>query len=225
MHRTKGSLHPRRLPPFPPVITTGEEVITGSGIHRTMMASSERAMCITSRMSAEFNSLSDTRAQLEKLSMGPLPKGVGLFPPFTTDCGLNTHLGEGIFINSGCRFQDQGGIYIGDRVLIGHNCVIVTLNLEVAYLHVVSIHRQSRNFEHEQVDRGPTMERPLAPEHGVLVKLRKQVEKPLNLIERARRELPHERVIHDTISSLPSGRTSRHLATQPTDFTLAGPRR
>ena len=60
--------------------------------------------------------------------MRPVPSGVGLFPPFTTDCGLNTHLGEGVFINAGCRFQDQGGIYIGDRVLIGHNCVIATLN-------------------------------------------------------------------------------------------------
>ena len=33
-----------------------------------------------------------------------------------------------MFINAGCRFQDQGGIYIGDRALIGHNCVIATLN-------------------------------------------------------------------------------------------------
>ena len=41
---------------------------------------------------------------------------------------LNTHLDEGVFINAGCRFQDQGGIYIGDRALIGRNCVIATLN-------------------------------------------------------------------------------------------------
>ena len=33
-----------------------------------------------------------------------------------------------MFINSGCRFQDQGGITIGDNVLIGHNVVIATLN-------------------------------------------------------------------------------------------------
>ncbi len=93
-----------------------------------MTAASERAMRITSRMNAEFNSLSDTREQLERLFMRPLPQGVGLFPPFTTDCGLNTHLDEDVFINAGCRFQDQGGIYIGDRALIGHNCVIATLN-------------------------------------------------------------------------------------------------
>ena len=33
-----------------------------------------------------------------------------------------------MFINSGCKFQDQGGITIGDDVLIGQNAVIATLN-------------------------------------------------------------------------------------------------
>ena len=33
-----------------------------------------------------------------------------------------------MFINSGCHFQDQGGITIDDGVLIGHNAVLATLN-------------------------------------------------------------------------------------------------
>ena len=107
---------------------SGEVCVAGSREHRIMTAASERAMRITSRMNASFTSLSDTRAQLEELWMRELPEGVGLFPPFTTDCGLNTHVGAGVFINAGCRFQDQGGIYIGDGALIGHNCVIATLN-------------------------------------------------------------------------------------------------
>ena len=56
------------------------------------------------------------------------PVEVGLFPPFYTDCGKNIHLGKGVFINAGCKFQDQGGIYIGDGALIGHNTVLATLN-------------------------------------------------------------------------------------------------
>ncbi len=51
-----------------------------------------------------------------------------LFPPFNSDFGKNIHIGKNVFINSGCKFQDQGGIYIGDDVLIGHNVVIATLN-------------------------------------------------------------------------------------------------
>ena len=107
---------------------SGEECVAGSEVHKLMTAASERAMRITSRMNAEFTSLSDTRSRLEQLFNRPVPDGVGLFVPFTTDCGLNTHLGENVFINAGCRFQDQGGIYIGDRALIGHNAVIATLN-------------------------------------------------------------------------------------------------
>lgn len=33
-----------------------------------------------------------------------------------------------MFINSGCHFQDQGGIEIGDGALIGHNVVLATIN-------------------------------------------------------------------------------------------------
>ncbi|HAC60727.1 MAG TPA: acetyltransferase, partial [Lachnospiraceae bacterium] len=33
-----------------------------------------------------------------------------------------------VFINSGCSFQDQGGIYIGDNTLIGHRVVLATLD-------------------------------------------------------------------------------------------------
>ena len=109
-------------------MNSGCEVEAGSEIHQLMTAASERAMRITSRMNAQFDSLSNVREQLEQLWRCELPEGVGLFPPFTTDCGLNTHVGKGVFINAGCRFQDQGGIYIGDRALIGHNAVIATLN-------------------------------------------------------------------------------------------------
>lgn len=123
-----GELTQEQIDYFLERMNSGEECIAGSDVHRLMTAASERAMRITSRMNAQFDSLSDTRKQLEQLFNRALPEGVGLFPPFTTDCGLNTHLGEGVFINAGCRFQDQGGIYIGDRALIGHNAVIATLN-------------------------------------------------------------------------------------------------
>ncbi len=51
-----------------------------------------------------------------------------LFPPFYTDFGRNIHIGKNVFINSGCHFQDQGGIYIGDDALIGHNVILATVD-------------------------------------------------------------------------------------------------
>ncbi|MCA9835795.1 MAG: hypothetical protein KC422_02735 [Trueperaceae bacterium] len=41
-------------------------------------------------------------------------------------------VGKNVFINSGCRFQDQGGITIGDGAFIGHNVVLATLNHGIA---------------------------------------------------------------------------------------------
>ena len=51
-----------------------------------------------------------------------------MFPPFHTDCGKNTIVGERVFINMGCKFQDQGGITIDEGALIGHNVVLATIN-------------------------------------------------------------------------------------------------
>ena len=54
---------------------------------------------------------------------------IGLIKAVNTfQSGKNIKLGEDVFINSGCHFQDQGGITIGDHSLIGHNCVLATLN-------------------------------------------------------------------------------------------------
>ena len=48
--------------------------------------------------------------------------------PFYTDCGRNIHIGKNVFINAGSKFQDQGGIFIEDGTLIGHNAVLATIN-------------------------------------------------------------------------------------------------
>jgi acetyltransferase-like isoleucine patch superfamily enzyme len=65
---------------------------------------------------------------MSELTGRQIDNSFGLFPPFNTDCGKNLTIGKRVFINSGCKFQDQGGITIGDDVLIGHNVVIATLN-------------------------------------------------------------------------------------------------
>lgn len=65
---------------------------------------------------------------LSQLIGRPVDESFALFPPFYTDCGKNIHIGKHVFINMGCKFQDQGGIFIGDGTLIGHNVVLATLN-------------------------------------------------------------------------------------------------
>ena len=88
----------------------------------------EEAQKITCEMNYAFHTLEETRGLFSKLIGNEVSDDFRVFPPFFTDFGKNIHLGSNVFINAGCKFQDQGGIYIGDDVLIGHNVVLATLN-------------------------------------------------------------------------------------------------
>lgn len=109
-------------------MNSGKEVIAGSEIHRHMTRLSQEAMQITTEINNAYHTPEELCELFSKLIGKPVDETFTLFPPFTTDCGKNIHLGKHVFINSGCRFQDQGGITIGDGALIGHNVVLATLN-------------------------------------------------------------------------------------------------
>ena len=65
---------------------------------------------------------------MSELTRGQTGENFRMHPPFHCDFGANLRIGNGVFLNSGCSFQDQGGITIGDGCLIGHNVVIATVN-------------------------------------------------------------------------------------------------
>ena len=71
------------------------------------------------------------RKLFSKLTLEEIDDSFRLFPPFYTDSGKNIHLGKNVFINACCNFQDQGGIFIGNNVLIGHNVTLATINHDV----------------------------------------------------------------------------------------------
>lgn len=85
-------------------------------------------MELTNRLSSSSD-LNEICALFSQITGKPAPEGFALFPPFYMDFGKNITVEKGVFINSGCHFQDQGGITIGEGSLIGHNVVLATLNL------------------------------------------------------------------------------------------------
>lgn len=93
-----------------------------------MHGASQEAIRICMEINGAYHEPTELRRLFSELIGRPVPDDFCLFPPFTTDFGKNIHVGAGVFVNSGCRFQDQGGIYLGDRVLIGHNVVLATLD-------------------------------------------------------------------------------------------------
>lgn len=112
-------------------LDAGRTIPGGSPLHAVMHEASQAAMRVTGELNGGYHEPGRVRELLGELTGRPVHETVTLFPPFTADLGRNIRLGQRVFINSGCRFQDQGGITIGDDCLIGHNTVLATLDHDI----------------------------------------------------------------------------------------------
>ena len=113
---------------FRELMQKGTYVEAGSELFEAFHKYSQEALKITSEINSKYNPPEKIRELFSKLTESEIDETFGLFPPFYTDCGKNIKIGKNVFINACCRFQDQGGIEIGDGSLIGHNTTIATLN-------------------------------------------------------------------------------------------------
>lgn len=116
------------LDAFLQYLNSGKTVENGSEPHLFMHRASQEALRLTAEINGSYHTPEELRVLFARLTGQPVDESFSLFPPFYTDCGKNIHIGKHVFINMGCKFQDQGGIFIGDGVLIGHNVVLATLN-------------------------------------------------------------------------------------------------
>ena len=83
-------------------------------IHRFMDKMSNEARRITFRLNTAYHTPDEVRGLLSELFGYQVPSSFRVFPPFYTDFGKNITVGEGVFINACCHFQDHGGVIIGD---------------------------------------------------------------------------------------------------------------
>ncbi len=88
----------------------------------------QEAIKIGMELNNQYHTPEEIREIMGRLTGRKIDDKFRLFPPFYTDFGKNIKIGRNVFINSGCHFQDQGGIEIGDGSLIGHNVVLATIN-------------------------------------------------------------------------------------------------
>lgn len=105
-----------------------EYVDSTSGLLQKFHELSQEALKITSQINNSYHTPEEIRELFSKLIGKKVPDTFCLFPPFYSECGKNITVGENVFINACCKFQDQGGITIGNNCLIGHNVTIATLN-------------------------------------------------------------------------------------------------
>ena len=109
-------------------VDSGALIEGGSEHHRFMHDAAQEAFQITAELNSGYRDPGEIRALLGRLTGRPVDDSVTVFPPFHSEFGKNMHLGKNVFINLGCRFQDTGGITIGDGTLIGHGSTLTTLN-------------------------------------------------------------------------------------------------
>lgn len=100
----------------------------GSEVNQAMVAVSDETRRLCAILNTGVYTNDEIREQVSEIIGQELDEGFSMFLPFTSDYGKNIKLGKNVFINSGCRFQDQGGIIIGDESLVGHNVVLATIN-------------------------------------------------------------------------------------------------
>ena len=110
------------------ILNSGRHIDAGSPVHMYMHIAAQNALKLTAELNSGYHTPEEIRALFSRITGKKVDPSFSLFPPFYTDCGKNITVGKDVFINMGCKFQDQGGITIGDGSLIGHNVVLATLN-------------------------------------------------------------------------------------------------
>ena len=116
---------------FKAYVKTGKPLDT-TETHQLMEKMSNEARRVTLRLNSAYHTADEVRALLSELFGYQVPQSLRVFPPLYADFGKNITVGEGVFINACCHFQDHGGVTIGDGCQIGHNVVFATLNHEMA---------------------------------------------------------------------------------------------
>ncbi|RJS62371.1 sugar O-acetyltransferase [Bacillus sp. PK3_68] len=97
-------------------------------LHGLLTQCSYEAQKITMALNTSYHSQEEIVEIFSELTGEKVDSSFMCFPPFYTDFGKNITIGKNVFFNTGCSFQDRGGIAIGDGSLIGMNVTIATLN-------------------------------------------------------------------------------------------------
>lgn len=72
-------------------------------------------------------SMTDERAALLHGLLGSVGERFVINPPFRCDFGFNIHIGENFIGNFNLTILDEAKVTIGDNVMIGPNCSLITI--------------------------------------------------------------------------------------------------
>ena len=84
---TKEKLRTMTIQEFRDYMASGKPVIGGSDVHMMFHQLSQEALKITAEINGKYHTPEQLHDLLEQLWGREVPKTVGMFPPFHTDCG------------------------------------------------------------------------------------------------------------------------------------------
>ena len=113
---------------FMNMVKNSQPIEGGTEAHKILVKYSNEAMKITAELNNKYHEPAEVNNLFFKLIGKEVDDTFFLFPPFYTDFGKNITVGKNVFINTGCSFQDRGGVRIGNGSQIGMNVTIATLN-------------------------------------------------------------------------------------------------
>ena len=133
-----GERHERRSGAFLEENMELEELLEYLSEGKTLTAGTEAYDCMhrwsleTQRLTQELNTgvhdMEEIREYMCRITGRNIDESFRMFLPFYTDFGKNIAVGDEVFINACCHFQDHGGVTLGDGCQIGHNVVFATLD-------------------------------------------------------------------------------------------------
>lgn len=109
-------------------LNEGNPLLSGSKLAQAMQEISIETQKQLGEMNHTYKTDMEMKEAVANIIGEDIPDIVRIRQPFYMDFGKNIHFGEDVFVNASVHMQDQGGIYIGDRALIGHQVVFATLD-------------------------------------------------------------------------------------------------
>ena len=109
-------------------IQTSEFISNEDSIFTEINEIVENTLKLTSELNTGYKTPEEVRNILSKITGNKIDNSVQVLTPFNTDFGANIRLGKDVFINKSCMFVDLGGIELEDKVLIGPDVKILSVN-------------------------------------------------------------------------------------------------
>lgn len=107
----------------------------------TITATALKNQDILQQLNSRPASQREIRHVLNDVTGQKIDDSVEIRLPIRSDYGANLKIGKQVFINSGAMFTDLGGIELEDKVLVGPNVTIISVNhpLDPAKRHGVEL--------------------------------------------------------------------------------------